>query len=65
MEADPLERTFGAIVEEARFKAGKTQPQLAEQVKKEDGAAITPQYLKNIEFDRRKPSERTTRAVSL
>jgi transcriptional regulator with XRE-family HTH domain len=59
-----LERTFGAIVREARVKAGKTQRQLAEHVKKEDGAAITPQYLNDIEFDRRTPSEFVTQQIA-
>ena len=64
MEADRLERTFGTIVRAARVKAGKTQRQLAEHVKKEDGAAITPQYLNDIEFDRRTPSEFVTRQIA-
>ncbi len=64
MEADVLERTFGTIVREARVKAGKTQRQLAEHVKKEDGEAITPQYLNDIEFDRRTPSEFVTRQIA-
>lgn len=59
-----MDQTFGAIVREARTKAGKTQRQLAEQVKKEDGSSITAQYLNDIEFDRRKPSEFVTRQIA-
>lgn len=59
-----MDQTFGAIVREARLKAGKTQRQLADLVKKEDGNAITPQYLNDIEFDRRTPSEFVTRQIA-
>jgi transcriptional regulator with XRE-family HTH domain len=59
-----LDQTFGAIVREARIKAGKTQRQLAELVKKENGNPITPQYLNDIEFDRRTPSEFVTRQIA-
>ncbi len=55
-----MDQTLGAIVREARTKAGKTQRQLADQVKKDDGQSITPQYLNDIEFDRRTPSEFVT-----
>jgi transcriptional regulator with XRE-family HTH domain len=64
MEVMSLERTFGTVVREARVNAGKTQRQLAQDVKKEDGAAITPQYLNDIEFDRRTPSEFVTRQIA-
>jgi transcriptional regulator with XRE-family HTH domain len=59
-----LDQTFGTIVREARTKAGKTQRQLAELVKKEDSSPITPQYLNDIEFDRRTPSEFVTRQIA-
>ena len=57
-------QTLGTIVRDARVKAGKTQRQLAENVKKEDGKPITPQYLNDIEFDRRTPSEFVTRQIA-
>lgn len=47
--------SFGTIVSEARKKAGLSQKQLAERIKKEDGEPISPQYLNDIERDRRNP----------
>ena len=47
--------SFGTIISDARKKAGLSQKQLASKVKKEDGKAISPQYLNDIEHDRRKP----------
>jgi transcriptional regulator with XRE-family HTH domain len=59
-----LGQTLGTIIRNAREKAGRTQRQLAEQVRKEDGSSITPQYLNDIEFDRRTPSEFVTRQIA-
>ena len=47
--------TFGQIVVDARKRLGISQKQLAEQIKKEDGESISPQYLNDIERDRRNP----------
>jgi transcriptional regulator with XRE-family HTH domain len=47
--------TFGQIITEARKKLGLSQKQLAEKIKKEDGEPISPQYLNDIERDRRNP----------
>ena len=47
--------SFGQIIAEARRKARISQKQLAAQIKKEDGAPISPQYLNDIERDRRNP----------
>lgn len=47
--------SFGRIITEARKKAELSQKQLAEKIKKEDGEAISPQYLNDIERDRRNP----------
>lgn len=47
--------SFGRIVAEARKKAGISQKQLAERIQKEDGEPISPQYLNDIERDRRNP----------
>ncbi|MGE3756915.1 MAG: helix-turn-helix domain-containing protein [Pseudobdellovibrionaceae bacterium] len=52
--ADDL--TFGKAVSEARKKIGLSQKQLAEKVIREDGEPISPQYLNDIEHDRRSPS---------
>ena len=47
--------TFGQIIAEARKKLGLSQKELALRIKKEDGAPISPQYLNDIERDRRNP----------
>ncbi|HZP39485.1 MAG TPA: helix-turn-helix transcriptional regulator [Methylomirabilota bacterium] len=45
--------TFGQAIAEARKRAGMTQKELAARLKKEDGSPISPQYLNDIEHDRR------------
>jgi transcriptional regulator with XRE-family HTH domain len=47
------EKTFGTTVTEARKTLGLSQKQLASQIIKEDGQPISPQYLNDIERDRR------------
>lgn len=47
---------FGTIIADARKKAGLSQKELAARIKKEDGQPISPQYLNDIEHDRRNPS---------
>src|SRR5208337_4566772 len=47
--------TFGQIIAEARKKLDLSQKQLAERIKKEDSEPISPQYLNDIERDRRNP----------
>lgn len=47
--------SFGTIIAEQRKRLGMSQKQLAEQIKKEDGESISPQYLNDIERDRRNP----------
>lgn len=47
--------TFGQIISEARKKANLSQKELAARIKKEDGQPISPQYLNDIERDRRNP----------
>lgn len=47
--------TFGAYISEARKKAGLSQKDLAGSIIKEDGLSISPQYLNDIEHDRRNP----------
>ncbi|MEN4012382.1 MAG: helix-turn-helix transcriptional regulator [Bellilinea sp.] len=46
---------FGHVIAEARKKAGLSQKDLASRIKKEDGNPISPQYLNDIERDRRNP----------
>jgi transcriptional regulator with XRE-family HTH domain len=51
--------TFGKAVSAARKALGLSQRQLAVRVKKEDGEQISPQYLNDIERERRcAPSQR-------
>jgi transcriptional regulator with XRE-family HTH domain len=47
--------TFGEFIAEERKKAGLSQKELAARVLKEDGEAISPQYLNDVERDRRNP----------
>jgi len=47
--------TFGQIIAEARKQVGLSQKDLASRVIKEDGLPISPQYLNDIERDRRNP----------
>lgn len=49
-------KTFGRAIAEARRAKGLSQKDLAGLIRKEDGGAITPQYLNDIEHDRRTPS---------
>ena len=45
--------TFGRAISEGRKTLSLSQKQLALQIKKEDGEPISPQYLNDIERDRR------------
>jgi len=47
--------TFGQAIAEARKKKQLSQKQLAALILKEDGNPISPQYLNDIERDRRNP----------
>ena|SRR6266542_4389802 len=47
--------TFGEKIAEARKAAGLSQKDLAAKILKEDGQPISPQYLNDIEHDRRNP----------
>jgi transcriptional regulator with XRE-family HTH domain len=47
--------TFGQAISSARKSRQLSQKQLASQILKEDGNPISPQYLNDIERDRRNP----------
>ena len=47
--------TFGQTIAEKRKALGLSQRELAARVVKEDGDAISPQYLNDLEKDRRNP----------
>ena len=48
--------TFGRAIAKARKKKGLSQKELAALIEREAGAPISPQYLNDIEHDRRSPS---------
>src|ERR1700752_4259363 len=48
-------KTFGTIIAETRRALGLNQKEVAAKIKKEDGQAISAQYLNDIEHDRRNP----------
>lgn len=50
------ETTFGGAIAQARKDKGMSQKELASLITREDGAPISPQYLNDIEHDRRSPS---------
>ena len=47
--------TFGGYIAQARKKLDMSQKELASKVLREDGQPISPQYLNDIERDRRNP----------
>ena len=47
--------TFGQAISEACKDKGTSQRELVLKIVKEDGAPISPQYLNDIERDRRNP----------
>ena len=47
--------TFGKLITVARKRMGLSQKQLASRITKDDGEPISPQYLNDIERDRRNP----------
>ena len=48
-----LMATVGQAISQARRESGISQKELARRIKKEDGSPISPQYLNDIERDRR------------
>ena len=48
--------TFGSAISGARKDKRMSQKELAALIKREDGVQISPQYLNDIEHDRRSPS---------
>ena len=47
--------TFGQVIANTRKDLGISQRELVTKIVKEDGAPISPQYLNDIERDRRNP----------
>jgi transcriptional regulator with XRE-family HTH domain len=50
-------KTFGQVITAARKRAGLTQKEVAELLKREDGRSVLPPYLNDLEHDRRYPPE--------
>jgi transcriptional regulator with XRE-family HTH domain len=50
------ETTFGKAISTARKAKGWSLKELADKVLRDDGEPISPQYLNDIEHDRRSPS---------
>lgn len=48
--------SLGQAIADARKKKDISQKKLAELIKRDDGEGISPQYLNDIEHDRRSPS---------
>ena len=59
-----MNRTLGQVIREARIQKEMAQKDLARKVKKADGIPIAPQYLNDIEHDRRSPSEFLARQIA-
>ena len=51
-----MENQLGDVINQARRGRRMTLRQLAEKVRKEDGEPVSPQYLNDIELNRRIPS---------
>lgn len=51
--------SLGGAIASARKAKGMSQKDLAAKIIKDDGLPITPQYLNDIEHDRRSPSSNT------
>ena len=50
------DNTFGSVISNVRKKNCWSLKELASQIRREDGQTISPQYLNDIEHDRRCPS---------
>jgi transcriptional regulator with XRE-family HTH domain len=48
-------KSFGQMIRQARLARGFNQKDLAAKLRKSDGESISPQYLNDIEHDRRNP----------
>src|SRR5207244_4333346 len=49
--------TLGKTIRDQRKKLEMSQKQLAEMIRKDDGTSISPQYLNDIELERRSPPD--------
>jgi transcriptional regulator with XRE-family HTH domain len=59
-----MDQQLGDVINKARRARRWSLRQLAERVKKEDGTTISPQYLNDIELNRRFPSIHVLRELA-
>jgi transcriptional regulator with XRE-family HTH domain len=59
-----VEMSMGSEIAKARKRAELSQKQLAESTLKEDGTPISPQFLNDIERDRRRPGSYILNALA-
>jgi transcriptional regulator with XRE-family HTH domain len=59
-----MSQQLGDVINQARRARRLTLRQLAEKVRKEDGQPISPQYLNDIELNRRVPSTYVLRELA-
>lgn len=64
VENKDIHQRLGDIINRERRQRRLSLRQLVEKVKKEDGGSITPQYLNDIEFNRRTPSPHVLRELA-
>lgn len=57
-------KTLGKVISDARKAKEMNQKELAAALVREDGVAISPQYLNDIEHDRRVPSAEITQQIA-
>ncbi len=53
---DSMDKTFGRAISRARKARAWSLRDVASQIRREDGQTISPQYLNDIEHDRRNPT---------
>jgi transcriptional regulator with XRE-family HTH domain len=58
------EKTLGRAISAARKAKQINQKELAAKICREDGESISPQYLNDIEHDRRSPSSEVIRQIA-
>jgi transcriptional regulator with XRE-family HTH domain len=59
-----MSEQLGDVINQARRKQRWSLRHLAENIKKEDGTPISPQYLNDIELNRRTPSTHVLRELA-
>jgi transcriptional regulator with XRE-family HTH domain len=63
-EIEHMKPQLGAVINHARLACKLTLRQLADQVTKDDGTPISPQYLNDIELHHRVPTPHVLREIA-